>query len=241
MIVKVEGIIINTTNYNESSKILNVFTKEYGIIGVISKGCKNLKSKSKNITENFTYGIFNIYYKENKLSTLISCDVINYFKNIRNDIILIGYLTYIVELAKEVYKQNNDSRIYELLIESIYKIENKLNPKVISNILEIKLLDYLGISLNLEQCVKCGNNSIITISTYNGGYVCKNCLTNEKILSSKTLKMIRLYYYVDISKIKKLQIDNKTINEINQFLNEYYEHFTGLYIKSKKFLTNLIK
>ena len=37
-IEKVEGIVIGETNYSESSKILNILTKEYGIIGVMSKG-----------------------------------------------------------------------------------------------------------------------------------------------------------------------------------------------------------
>ncbi len=240
MIKEVTGIIISSTNYSESSKILNIFTKEYGIIGVISKGCRKLKSKNKTISENFTYGKFNIYYKENKLSNLISCDVINYLKNIKSDITLIGYLSYIVDLSSQVYKQNDNKEIYNLLISSIEKIEDKYDPKVITNILEVKLLDYLGVSLNLDNCVKCGNKNVITISSNAGGYVCKNCYKNEKILNAKALKMIRLYYYVDISKIIELKIEENTINEIDIFLKEYYEHLTGLYLKSKEFLNTVI-
>ena len=33
MITKVEGIIVSEVDYKESSKIVNIFTKEYGIIG----------------------------------------------------------------------------------------------------------------------------------------------------------------------------------------------------------------
>lgn len=239
MIKEVEGIIISSTNYSESSKILNIFTKEYGIIGVISKGCRNVKSKLRNISENFTYGKFNIYYKENKLSTLISCDITNYLKNIKSDITLIGYLSYISELTSQVYKQNEEDEIYNLLIECINKIENKFDPKIITNILEVKLLDYLGVSLNLNNCVKCGNTNIVTVSSYAGGYVCKDCLKHEKILNPKVLKMIRLYYYVDISKISELKIEKVTSEGINNFLDEYYEHLTGLYLKSKKFLNEI--
>ena len=47
-IESIEGIILSETNYSESSKILNVLTKEYGLIGVISKGCRNMKSKLRN-------------------------------------------------------------------------------------------------------------------------------------------------------------------------------------------------
>lgn len=34
----VEGIVLSETNYSESSKILNVFTREYGLIGILSSG-----------------------------------------------------------------------------------------------------------------------------------------------------------------------------------------------------------
>ena len=51
--------------------------------------------------------------------------------------------------------------------------------------------------------------------------------------------MIRLYYYVDISKISELKIEDKTINQIDLFLKEYYDYLTGLYLKSKKFLDTI--
>ena len=44
-IVDVKGIILNEVNYSDSSKILNVLTEEYGLISILSKGCRNLKSK----------------------------------------------------------------------------------------------------------------------------------------------------------------------------------------------------
>ena len=40
MIRKVTGIVISTVDYKESSKIVNIFTEDEGIIGVLSKGCK---------------------------------------------------------------------------------------------------------------------------------------------------------------------------------------------------------
>ena len=47
--------------------------------------------------------------------------------------------------------------------------------------------------------------------------------------------------YIDVSKISKLDIKESTTNEISKFLDLYYDNFTGLYIKSKKFLKNLTK
>ena len=43
-IIEVEGIIIDEKPYGETSKILNIITKDKGVIGVLAKGAKRLKS-----------------------------------------------------------------------------------------------------------------------------------------------------------------------------------------------------
>ena len=169
-IIEVEGIVVSNTPYKESSKIINIFTSEYGIIGCISKGCKNLKSKLRLPSEKFAYGTFHLYYKENGLSTLIDGDIKNYFFNIKNDIVKISYLSYLVELAVHTYKESENNEVYNLLIDAILKIEDNLDPRIITNILEVQYLSYLGINLNLDECVKCGSSKVVTLSMNKGGY-----------------------------------------------------------------------
>lgn len=239
---KIEGIIVSVNDFKESSKILNIFTKEYGVIGVIAKGCKSIKSTLRSVTDRLTYGYFYMNYREDKLSVLSSVDVINPFKNIKKDIECISYASYILDLATQVYKQNNSSDIYKLLIDSLIKINELYNPMVITNILELKYLDYLGVMPVLDRCSVCGSEkSIATLSSSRGGYICNNCLKNDRMVSAKTIKLIRMFYYVDISKIEKLDISELCKNEINTFLNEYYENYTGLYLKSKNFINNIKK
>ena len=86
MIDKIEGIIISEQVYGETSKIINILTPDKGIIGVMAKGARKLKSDLANVSGKLNYGYFNLYYKENKLSTLVSVDIINSFKDIRKDI-----------------------------------------------------------------------------------------------------------------------------------------------------------
>ena len=120
------------------------------------------------------------------------------------DIELISYMTFLLDLTSQVMKQNNDEEIYNLLINTLYKINDGLNPMVMTNILELKYLDYLGVGFSFNNCCKCGKSSnIITIDPDEGGYICKNCYTNEIIYDSKTLKMLRMYYLVNIESIIK--------------------------------------
>ena len=178
MIIDVEGIVLDERAYGETSKIINVLTKDYGIIGMIAKGARSLKSELRSTTTKLTYGLFHIYYKEDKLSTLTSVDVLNRFKNIQKDITKISYATFALDLARQVVKQYYTQAIYEMLIAALLKIDEGFDPLVITNILELKYLEYLGVMPIVEACSVCGNKEgIVTLSVERGGYVCQNCHT----------------------------------------------------------------
>lgn len=239
MLKATEGIIISEVNYGEKSKIINVLTKD-GIIGVMCKGAKSLKSPLRASTMKFNLSHFELYYHENGLSTLKECDVILDFKNIKSDILLISYMSYVCDLASGVMRQNENEEIYNLLISTLKKIDAGLAPDVLTNIFEIKMLDYLGVGFSLDACAKCGSTKdIITIDPDDGGYICSSCYTNQIIYDVKTLKMLRMYYLVDVDAISKLDISKEVKDNIDYFLKTYYDRYTGLYLKSKKFLETI--
>ena len=221
-IESIDGIILTETNYSETSKILNVLTKEHGLIGVISKGCRNMKSKLRSVSRKLLYGTIHIYYKPSGLSTLISIDVKNSYSNILMDLEKISYASYILDLTNQLVKQSENEEIFELLKNTLEKIEEGLNPIALTNILELKYLDFLGVSPSIDGCAHCGNNKqIITLSSDAGGYICKDCYNNEPLVSDKTIKMIRMYYYVDIKNITKLDVSPEITDEITRFLDDY--------------------
>lgn len=238
----VEGIIVSETNYSESSKILNILTKEFGLIGVMSKGCRNMKSKLRGVSRKLVYGKFHIYYKKEGLSTLIGVDLLNSFSKTLMDLERISYASYLSDLVLQVVRQQDEADIFDLFESTLLKIEEGLNPEVITNILRLKLLDYLGVSPSIDSCSLCGSDkAIVTLSSSQGGYICKNCYHNEGVVSEKTIKMIRLFYYVDIKNISKLDVSSYVVREISQFLDDYYDRYTGLYLKSRDFIRQLNK
>ncbi len=237
----IEGVIIGEKPYGETSKILDIITKDLGVIGVIAKGAKRLKSPLRSVSERFTYANFEISYKKDKLSTLITGDIINPLSNISKDIEKLSYINFISELTKQVLKQSKNKTIYDNYVASIVKINNGYDPMVITNILELKYLDFLGVRPELDSCVVCGNQKVVTLSVEKGGFLCKDHLFDSYITNAKTIKIIRMLKYVDISKISKLDISDIVKKEINDFINQYYDRYTGLYLKSKNFLKNIVK
>lgn len=236
---EVEGIIVNEIDYRDKSKIISVLTSK-GLIGMIAKGCKSPKSMLRSCTDKLTYGKFYIRYKENKLSFLNSFDSYSSFKNIKKDFDKLGFTMYLLNLSYQVAKENFKENIYYNLIDALKKIEDGINPLVMTNILELKFLTYLGVEPILDKCSVCTNqNNIIGLSTSKGGLVCSNCFQNDMLVDEKVIKLIRLYYYIDIKKIDSFNVDKKIVNEINRFIDDYYERYTGLYLNGKKIISDI--
>ena len=236
MQLKTKGIVLSETPYSETSKILNVLTSDFGLIGIISKGCRNVKNKLRGVSNKMNYCEYTISYKENGLSTLIEGNIINPYKNIFLDMKKAVYSFYIMDLVSQVLKENNNKDLFSLLEIALSKINDGLSPELVSNILEINLLKYLGVSINLDHCAICGrNDNFFTVDINNGGVICKDCYQEGYIFNDKALKLLCLLNKIDMAKISTLEItDYDIFKEIDKFIYEYYSNYTGIYLNKKE-------
>lgn len=241
-LVKVEGIVIKETPYKDTSKILQILTGEYGTISVIAKGCRSIKSKFRSSTNKLSLAVFYINYKEGGLSVLRDIDNITFLSNIFKDIERITYASYLVELASQIKKENDSPLIFSLLKTGLIKINDGLDSSLITDILELKYLSFLGVSPNINSCAVCGNKTDIeTISVDSGGLLCTSCNKEGIIYKKRTIELIRMFTLVDLEKVTKLNIANENKQEIEKFIELYYDKYTGLYLNSKRFIKNLKK
>lgn len=244
---KIEGLVVNEALYKESSKILTIFTKEYGLISVLSRGCRKQKSKLREVSSKLIYADFYLSYKENGLSTLISADIKDYFRHLLydpKDLLKKTYAFYVLDLSLQVLKQDTtvQEEIYNLLLATLKKMNEGFPPEILSLILELKYLDYLGVRPSFDGCSNCGSNqNIVTFDSKCNGFICHECYTDEKIIQKESLKMIRMLYYVNISKIQNLNIKKEILEEISSLVDDYYNDHTGIYLKTKKSIEEVYK
>ena len=59
---KIEGIIVRDVNYSETSKILTILTRDSGLLSVMAKGCRSVKSRLRGVSGKLTYGYFYVDY-----------------------------------------------------------------------------------------------------------------------------------------------------------------------------------
>ena len=240
MQTEVEGIVLKETLYSETSKVIQVLTKEYGLVSMIAKGALSMKSNLRSLTIPFLYGKFNITYKKDKLSILKSGKILKLYGTGITDLKLYAYMSYLSELTYAVLKENNNNELFEILKDGLDKIYDNFDPEVIKNIIEFKYMDYLGISPNLDICQKCNElKELYAIDGKRGGFICKDCYTNEQKIPENFPKIIDRFINVDIKTIKEIKLKDEDKKIISDFLREYYEQYSAVYINSIKFLNEI--
>ncbi|MBM7584715.1 DNA repair protein RecO (recombination protein O) [Bacillus pakistanensis] len=243
MLQKCEGIVIRTNQYGESNKVVTIFSREFGKIGVMARGARKPNSRLSSVSQLFTYGHF-LFQKSTGLGTLQQGEIISTYRHIREDLFKTAYATYIVDLLdKGTDEKKPDPYLYELLSQTIHYIDEGYDPDILTNIFEMKMLPVLGLYPNLNQCAVCGEKEgTFSFSFKENGLICHRCKEKDPYhmpLLSNTVKLLRLFYYFDLSRLGNVSVKDVTKEELKKVIRTYYDEYSGLALKSRRFLDQM--
>lgn len=243
MLEKCEGIVIRTTDYAETNKIVTLYTREWGKVGVMARGAKKPNSRLTAITQLFTYGHF-LIQRGRGLGSLQQGEMISSMRSIREDIFLTAYASYIIDLTdKSTEEKKPNPYLFELLLQTLQYMNEGYDLDILVNIYEMKILNVLGLNPILDQCANCGNTEgNFSFSIREGGLLCHRCLEKDPYhlkISPATVRLLRLFYLLDLSRLGNISVKPETKAELKKVINAYYEEYSGLYLKTKKFLDQL--
>ncbi|KYG32041.1 DNA repair protein RecO [Alkalihalobacillus trypoxylicola] len=243
MLHKVEGIVIRTSVYGESNKIVTLFTRELGKIGVMARGAKKPKSRLSSVSQLFMYGHF-LVQKNQGLGTLNQGEIIDSFREVRNDLYLAAYASYIVELLDRLTDESEKNPyLFELLYQVLHYLDEGIDPDVLMRIFEMKMLAVAGIKPELDQCVSCQKQHLpAAFSIKEAGFLCSNCLYKDSYaykMTEQSAKLLRLFFYMDLNRLGKISLKEDTKKALKTIIQAYYEEYSGVTLKSRKFLEQL--
>ena len=243
MLQKCEGIVIRTTDYGETNKIITIFTREWGKIGVMARGAKKPNSRLSSVTQLFTHGYF-LVQRGSGLGSLQQGEIATSLRSIGEDIFLTAYASYIIELTDKCTDEKKPNPFhFELLLQTLNYMNEGYEPDILMNIYEMKMLNVMGLYPVLNQCSVCGStDGHFSFSIREGGFICHRCLEKDRYhykLSPATVKLLRLFYYFDLSRLGNISVKAETKAELKNVIDAYYEEYSGLHLKTKKFLNSM--
>ena len=236
MLVNSEAIILSYINYSESSIILRIYTKDYGLKSFIIKGIRTKRKSIITLGQLQPLTIIELTFNEKKsakLSYINSLKLLYPFKSINSNIIKINISLFISEFLTNVLISDlSNKNLFDFLTNSLKWYDNSENYMNFHILLMIHFLKFLGINpvntkdkfiyFDIENGIF--SNNLISNNYVSGEVVsdlnsilgtnfdASNQLTLSSMQRTKFLDNILLYYKLHIESfgsVKSLDVLRK--------------------------------
>ncbi len=234
-IVKTPVICLRKNDYGDTSKIVTLFSADYGKFNCIVKAGRSNKSKIGGLIDVFNY-IEIVYYKKESrgLQLLTQADLINFYGNIKSDINKYKYASAILEVIYDLTHENESNPLlFKGLLRIFDLLENSTtSPKLLFIKFMLFFIKELGYELNITQCAICETelNEEGLFDVYHGP-LCESCFHKNEIsanISKELFKNIKCL----TSRNNDISIDDNNLDYILTFIQRYLKRnipeFSGI-------------
>lgn len=241
--LKFSGYVLRVTQYKESDTILTVLSEESKFISFKARGI--LKNTNKNFAACQLYSLSefiltkpkNSKYYVLKTAELIKSSLIVY-SSLDAGIVLA--LTAESILRIEEYEEQNS---YSLFKKMINYLENNANPLILVLSILKQNMYLLGLLLEANSCVECGNKkNIIAINYIKGGFICSRCIGNSfnKKVSNLYLLGFRKIINSSLDELLESNLKNEIAKTFIIEFTDFLESNSGMKFKSFSLVKTLL-
>jgi DNA repair protein RecO (recombination protein O) len=183
---KAQALVIRTTDYSETSRIVTLWTRELGKVRALAKGGRRLRSNFECALDLLTVcDIVFIRKSSATLDLLTEARLHERFEPLRRDLAALYGGYYVGELLGD-WSQDYDAHPV-LFDAAIATLRDLGKPDVLKGPcvahFELVLLRELGYGPALEACADCGvaiEGRSVAFSAAGGGVLCRRCQAGQR-------------------------------------------------------------
>lgn len=238
------GLITREVKYGDSNRIVTVITEDMGKISAITSKFKGGKGKFVPSLQLFSYSRLVLFKGSEKgLYHINEADIIEPFKEIREDLMGIVYASYFGDVANRVTVENEtDKDFLRLLLNSFYALSKKKDFDKIKTVFEWKTAAEEGYAPSLERCGGCGKQETAYLDMARGVGLCKTCGENYAgavRLNDALTSAIKYICQVDISKMLAFDMEEKMLEYMNSLSELYLQMHLDCKFKTLDYLKKM--
>ena len=180
---KARALVLGAFDYRETSRILQLFSEEDGLVSLVARGLRSPKSRHANAAEKFNLVQVTFTAKEGaSMGTLSGIEVERQFGGIRENIDAYALANYWFEVVGVAVQPGMQApALFRLTIDFLGLL---CYPACIgAPVLQAfgSLLDALGIGVHATVCSSCGARDEVThFDTSEGVAYCAHCASPNK-------------------------------------------------------------
>ena len=206
--IKTKGIVIKSTDYKDSDKIVTIFSADFGIINARARGVKKAKAKLAFASQPFAFCEFMLIAKGGFYS-IINASSIDQFFDLTTDFDNYIFSLAALEVCQKTIKENDDSQaLFLLLLNSLKSIcYGEVSSIVVFIKFMLEALKFLGFGVTLSSCACCDGDlqpKILAFSYDFNGMLCPKCSNHNEFLQL-TAGEYAILKNIDNSSVDKLK------------------------------------
>jgi DNA repair protein RecO (recombination protein O) len=239
---RVEAIVLRHTDWGEADRMLWLFTREIGKVRVIAKGVRKPRSRKAGHLEPFTRVELLLAHGRDLL-IVTQAEAIDAYLTLREDLVRVGYASYIVELLDRfTYEEGENTTLYRLLAETLSRLNKEAQPAFAVRYYEVRLLDQVGFRPQLFHCVNCGEEIHAEDQYFSfdkGGVICPKCGLNEpgaRPVSMPALKILRHFQRSRYAEAQRARLSSSVDLELENLMGYYLTYLLERGLNSPAFL-----
>lgn len=191
-------IILSVTKYKDKDAIINAIS-ETGYVSLTAKGI--LDPKCKNHELNNILNIVDVDFIDGdyKYPIIKRSKALLSAVDLNSDYYLMSTLMLLSESTLHLLQEDEYYKVFKSLENAILALKNGENYLKVALIYLARIITISGYQLEFNHCIYCkSKENIVSFSFVEGGFICKNCATEETTndLSPKQLKLLRASFLV---------------------------------------------
>ncbi len=236
--ITTRGIVLRFANYRDHDRMLSILTPEYGLVDVLSRGCRRPKSPLMPASELFVYGEF-VLYRSHDRFTLTSCQLDDTFYPIRLEPYRLTCASYMAALCHAGAQPAQEARnMFQLLLRGLYLLSynNDTDPLTQVTAFLLQFADAMGYRPRMRRCAHCRtplpDEGPWQFDVAAGGFCCENC-------ASRATWAVTMEQYIWMCRVLKnplSQQEKSSASDLFEMLRRYVESRLEVPIKVSRLL-----
>lgn len=236
------GLVLYNRPFREDDKLVKIFTETSGKHMFFVRHATN--SKLSSVIQPLILADFILKINNHGLSYIEDYKGVSLFKEINADIYRLAYATYLVSLADVAISDAvYDAPLFAFLIKTLELMDEGLDYEILTNIFEIQILDRFGVQLNFHDCVFCHRVGLaFDFSHRYSGLLCPEHYEKDLYrshLDPNVPYLLNQFQTLHFDSLKTISVKPDMKQKLRKFIDEVYEDYIGLRLKSKKFIDDL--
>lgn len=228
----VDAIVLDGLDFKEADRILTLFTREQGKIGVIAKGIRKPTSR-------MGYGLDHLSQsrlmlaKGRDLDVVTSVDLVDAHLGLAGDVTAYAYASHFAELVNRLTQERQANvAVFDLLANALQAVSTGVDPFAVARYFELALLSLMGYRPELYRCVVCGRDLqpvVNALSPRLGGMLCPACQIEDRAalpLSVNAQKYLRLLDRSGLAEAVKRSPSDALRRELELAMLAYARQYT---------------